>query len=534
MFDILYFSVPLPPELQFLDNRVVEFLAGLFLWVLIALLSYWLLLRVVKLLTRRAETDIDDVILGILRKPLILTIVLFGLVNCLDRLHLPFQEATHKTLQATLILVLVYLVYRIVFKEMLFYYGREFAERGETAVADILLPFANRLVPVMVLLIGGLALLQSLGFNTGALAILIGGASFVLAHALQQWLANTLAGISLLIDTPFQLGDMVVLEDGTVSQIMKMGLRATQLYVMEDHSILHIPNSAMASQRLKNLTAPTPDLRRSIAVGVNLDSDPRKVRSLLLGVAHANPYVLGPYEEKILAMKKRLAEISEMTRRAEPGCGFYDQERAELEWGVKKVKRDQMLDEALRAVVEEVLALAQSVGGLEEGGLDQAERARISDRFSSIERASDKLREEMKARTAHMVEDPNIFDGEHADIRRNTETILAAYGRRIGRLGKTLRDPSGAEEQRLDTLLAEFAMWIQERLHSPYEAWKEPEVDFVEHGDSALVFRFEFFVDSIQLEHLEREGRVVSDVTRNAFEVLRDNGIETPFPQQGV
>src|SRR5690606_14921810 len=133
------------------------------------------------------------------------------------------------------------------------------------------------------------------------LLVAIGGAAFIAAFALQDSLSNIFSGISLLVDTPFHYGDLVIVDD-KVCVIEKIGLRVTQLYSADDHMVILMPNSQMANQRLVNITRPTPALMTPIKVTVGGGNDPRKVMAVLKEVADGHPNVLGDPAVKLPAI----------------------------------------------------------------------------------------------------------------------------------------------------------------------------------------------------------------------------------------
>ena len=128
-----------------------------------------------------------------------------------------------------------------------------------------------------------------LGVQLDALLVAIGGAAFIMAFALQDILSNVFSGLSLLVDTPFRYGDLISLEDGKVCQVIKIGVRVTQLYDIGAHAVIYAPNNKLANERLVNLMQPTPELISVVPIEVDQDSDPERVRGLLNDVLLGHP-----------------------------------------------------------------------------------------------------------------------------------------------------------------------------------------------------------------------------------------------------
>ena len=89
--------------------------------------------------------------------------------------------------------------------------------------------------------------LRSFGVDLTGIWVALGGATFVIGFAAQGILANFFSGVVLLIDTPFQFGDVLRLEDGSIAILRKIGVRVTQLYVPDKHYNIYIPNSNLQS-----------------------------------------------------------------------------------------------------------------------------------------------------------------------------------------------------------------------------------------------------------------------------------------------
>jgi len=100
--------------------------------------------------------------------------------------------------------------------------------------------------------------------------------------AAKDTLANLFAGVFILTDAPYKVGDFIVLEGhrGLVTQI---GLRSTRILTRDDIEVT-VPNANIASQRIVNETGgPHDKMRVRITVSVAYGSDVDRVREVLLG-----------------------------------------------------------------------------------------------------------------------------------------------------------------------------------------------------------------------------------------------------------
>jgi len=76
VIQIWLWEFPLPPQLQFLANPLGSAAATLAFWLLLALLLQLIVLRVLKAVARRTDSEVEDVVVDVSRRPLVLLIVI--------------------------------------------------------------------------------------------------------------------------------------------------------------------------------------------------------------------------------------------------------------------------------------------------------------------------------------------------------------------------------------------------------------------------------------------------------------------------
>ena len=116
----------------------------------------------------------------------------------------------------------------------------------------------------------------------------------ILGLAAQNTLGNLIAGISLLLYRPFNLGDRLQvfaptgLETGTVENLT---LGYTLLRTDDNRRVV-VPNSLMASQSTINLTTNDPRVICSVPMTISYDADLDKARTILLELGGQHPKVM--------------------------------------------------------------------------------------------------------------------------------------------------------------------------------------------------------------------------------------------------
>jgi small-conductance mechanosensitive channel len=132
--------------------------------------------------------------------------------------------------------------------------------------------------------------LSYLGLNLENIALVAGALSVGIGFGLQSIVSNFVSGLILLAERPFKQGDWIVVgeEQGIVKSI---NVRATELQTFDRATVL-IPNSDFIAGTVKNRVHRDTLGRIDVPVGVGYDSDPQKVKEILLEVANAHPMTL--------------------------------------------------------------------------------------------------------------------------------------------------------------------------------------------------------------------------------------------------
>lgn len=148
-----------------------------------------------------------------------------------------------------------------------------------------------RIVSYVVLVLGLIIGLETLGVNLNSLTVLAGALGVGIGFGLQNIVGNFVSGLIILGERPIQIGDRVQLDASTVGKVVRIGARATHV-LTNDNIMIIVPNSEFVSSRVVNWTHNDPRVRFRINVGVSYGSDPHLVEKLLLEVATADPSVL--------------------------------------------------------------------------------------------------------------------------------------------------------------------------------------------------------------------------------------------------
>ena len=161
-------------EKTFYGNTVVDWLVAL--GVMIAAVAagkalYWVFGNLVRQLTKRTKTKLDDLILDMIEEPIVFALTIGGVWYGFHTLALPetAQQWVGNIVQVLVVLSIAWLLTRLldaVFQEYLV----PITEKTETDLDDQLLPIVRKGTKMAVWTIGAIVALNNAGYDVGALS----------------------------------------------------------------------------------------------------------------------------------------------------------------------------------------------------------------------------------------------------------------------------------------------------------------------------------------------------------------------------
>jgi len=244
------------------------------------------LLPLFRRITSRTKTDVDDVIVRALQRPLVLLILLAGTWAALRNPH--YWAATSfqlvdKVAAAAAVLVLLYGALRV-FDAVAAVWTEAVVEKSprprEIRAQAIV---GRKVVNITILVVGILIILRQLGLDIGPLLAGLGLGGLAVALALQDTLSNLFAGIYMMVDRPITVGDFVKLESGEEGFIEEIGWRNTKVRMWANNIVI-IPNAKLSQSVLTNYYLPRQEMSVYIRCGVAYDSDLEHVERVCIEV----------------------------------------------------------------------------------------------------------------------------------------------------------------------------------------------------------------------------------------------------------
>lgn len=251
-----------------------------------------LLRRTLVAFTRKTVSTVDDVIVEAIRRPVFLSLVLFGISLALAELELVphTYQLLLSVLQTAAVLIWTSAAYRIAIA-LLEAWSRRAA--ATSIVQPRTLPVFEMLVKVSVVGAAIYFLFMAWAVDLTAWLASAGIIGIAVGFAAKDTLANLFSGVFIVADAPYKLGDFIVLDGDLRGQVTKIGLRSTRVLTQDDVEIT-VPNAVIGSSKIVNETGGTSIRSRiTVAVDAAYGSDIDRVREVLLacadGVTHVAP-----------------------------------------------------------------------------------------------------------------------------------------------------------------------------------------------------------------------------------------------------
>ncbi|TCN89930.1 mechanosensitive ion channel-like protein [Vibrio crassostreae] len=145
---------------------------------------------------------------------------------------------------------------------------------------------------------GLIVFMMSFRINDQILALIGGTLAVSVGFALKDLAASFIAGITVMIDRPFQVGDRVTFE-GNYGDIITIGLRSVRMRTLND-DIITIPNNKFLNEVTTSGNYGALDMQVVIPFYVGMDEDITLARDLIQEAASSSRYIHLPKPVTVL------------------------------------------------------------------------------------------------------------------------------------------------------------------------------------------------------------------------------------------
>lgn len=259
---------------EFYGNSILNWAIAVGILILsfvVVKMLYWIFSNVIRRLTSKTKTSLDDVLIDKLEKPLTYLVLILGYWISIH--YLVFKEEVELVLENVAYFLLVIDVTAILSRivdALITEIIMPISEKSDSSFDNQLIPVIQKGVRSIIWILGIIIGLDNIGFDITAMIAGLGIGGLALALAAQDSVKNIFAGIMIFLDKPFRIKDRIQVDgfDGIVEEV---GLRSTRLRTLEGR-IVTIPNSRFTDNSVTNVTS-QPTLKVKLNLGLTYDTD---------------------------------------------------------------------------------------------------------------------------------------------------------------------------------------------------------------------------------------------------------------------
>lgn len=273
--------------------------------VLLGTLLVWAIFkRVLQRLRKKAQkyefVRIHDQIFELIQKAVLYALLFISGIYVLNLFKIPILE---KIFYAALI-ILVAVPIKDFTLILLGYLESNLAKKTSSKIDDIVFDLLKKFSGILIFAVAILLALDMLGINVMPFIAGAGVAGIAIGFAAKDTLSNLIAGVLLIVDRPFEIGDRIEVwsspaDSATWGDVMDIGLRATKIRTT-DNIVIVIPNNEIMMRDIINYTTLSTAIRVRIPIGVSYDTDIDKAKSVILQVAGTAKWVLKDPPPKVV------------------------------------------------------------------------------------------------------------------------------------------------------------------------------------------------------------------------------------------
>jgi small-conductance mechanosensitive channel len=267
-----------------------------FVWIIIKTI-----LRMIrKRLTKFQWFSMHEGLFDMVRKAIGLGLILFLGTYLIRLFHLQMVEKLYLALFVVLIAAPVKNFLLIILN----YLEQKWADKTDTKIDNIVFDLLNRFSGAIVYAVAVVLALDTMGINVMPFVAGAGVLGVAIGFAAKDTLSNLIAGILLIIDRPFEIGDRIEVwsapkDSASWGDVIDIGLRATKIKTT-DNIIIVIPNNEIMKRDIVNYTLSSNSIRVRINIGVAYDTDIELAKTLILNVASGVKWVQDKPKPKVV------------------------------------------------------------------------------------------------------------------------------------------------------------------------------------------------------------------------------------------
>jgi small-conductance mechanosensitive channel len=251
-------------------------------FIIVGKLADFIISRVIAKIASRSSTSLDDNLIALLHRPVFISFVLLGSGLATSRIQLPAApEFITLGILKTIAIFVWYGFFRNLVQLLL-----TAISQGKSSNAKLsMLPLLDNVFKIALLALVVYFVFLAWNIDVAAWLATAGIVGLALSFAAKDTLSNLFAGLSIVADAPYKIGDFIILDTGERGQVTFIGLRSTRILTRDDVEIT-IPNGIIGNAKIINEAGgPSTKNRIRVPVGVAYGSDVDRVIETLSKVA---------------------------------------------------------------------------------------------------------------------------------------------------------------------------------------------------------------------------------------------------------
>lgn len=261
---------------------------GIKIFILLAILWFFYWLAVYTLKHNKQRLHISDKTQKIIRSVFSYIWIIAGVIAIMSQISIK-PDTISATAKASVWAAIYYVLWASsgqVIHRILHHYGLN--ESIEQLLKNI--------ISVLIVMLGVASVMSQFGFDIVSLVAGLGIVGLAVGFAAQSTLANFIAGITILLEQSFQVGDWINIGDKE-GRVILISLRTTHILTRDNITII-VPNSTVASSEIVNLTSKN-FIRFDIRACISFESDVDLAKQLIAKVLAENSSILSRPEPSV-------------------------------------------------------------------------------------------------------------------------------------------------------------------------------------------------------------------------------------------
>ncbi|AXI24655.1 mechanosensitive ion channel protein MscL [Methanofervidicoccus sp. A16] len=275
--------------------QYLVFVLFIILGVLLTKIYRYIIKRYLRDLVNKSRIKFDDILLDAAEFPGTIFIFTVCIYFGLKFLTLPYNLhiLLDNSIKVVVILCFTWFALNLL-DDIVEYYIQPIVEESETKFDDQLLSPLKKLLKILIVILGILTALKTIGYDITALLAGLGIGGLAVALAAQDTIRNFIAGILIFVDKPFKIKDWIKFEGGE-GIVEDIGVRSTKIRTFDD-SLIVVPNTSLVNANIENFS----EMRKRrvlVYIGLTYDTPVEKIKrakEIIKEIIEAHPGTLPP------------------------------------------------------------------------------------------------------------------------------------------------------------------------------------------------------------------------------------------------